>query len=128
VSATLTSRGSVPVKNWFSHETRKRQMKRALAMREKGMSVAAISAALGVNRQAQSERFRLHDRRMAMAKDAPETNLDPGPVWSKARRIGAARRLKKKWCLDLIAEDLNNLPGPLVSPRDVLAYARGEVA
>ena len=44
-------------------------------------------------------------------------------VWSYARKLAAARRIKARHCISHIADDLNGLPGPKVSPRDVLVLA-----
>ena len=129
-----------------TRETFDRQMIRALAMRAMGMSSCAIGTMLGLRTDIVSHRFRRHDQReavhLAIAPPKPKRPASKPVVasktaaiidsetvlWTRARRLAAARRLKLRWCIGHIADDLNGLPGPPLSARDVIKFARGEVS
>lgn len=55
-----------------------------------------------------------------------DEQADNGPIWSRARLLGLERRLKLRWNLDHIADDLSWLPGPPVHVRDVIDAIRSE--
>ena len=118
---------------WSSQETFRRQMARALEMRANGQTNATIAAALRIPARLVNERFYRHDRkataqpvpvvvvREIKPETAPEVE-DETVVWTAARKLAVARRVKAKWCISHIADDLNGMPGPRLSPRDVLVF------
>ncbi len=57
-----------------------------------------------------------------------ERQIAADPIWTKERQIAAERLLKKRWCIDHIASDLCQLPGPPVLPRDVVVFRRAQRA
>ena len=68
-------------------------------------------------------------RKMKRERDhVPPEKPEGDPMWTAARKLAVARRVKAKWCISHIASDLNELPGPPITPRDVIAFSRGEVA
>ena len=113
-------------------------MARALEMRANGQTNATIAAALRIPARLVNERFYRHDRKTTaqpapvgvVREIKPETTPeveDETVVWTAARKLAVARRVKARHCWDHIASDLNQLPGPRLSPRDVLVFT-GRIA
>jgi hypothetical protein len=126
-----------------SDEIYEQQMARALFLKAEGVSLRLIADEIGISRDTLSSRLRNRhggakrvqfDRKPKRGKwidiDTPspveKVEAGPeeaGPLWSRARVLGVARRLKARWSIDHIASDLSAMPGPQVSPQDVLRWA-----
>ena len=103
------------------------QHKRIAEMLLAGMSLHKCSEAVGISVWSVAEvgkKEGIPAKHPGRQKAAPAVEDKPkvDPLWSAARKLAAARRIKARHCISHIAFDLNELPGPQILPRDVVQF------